>query len=218
MTLGGYGQEEGDNHGSVLADGVHGFPHLPHRFILKSCLLFRGWGRGHYLKLFLLLINNSYGVLALFFMLLESNIEIRLKVAPLNDKRLSINKTFLNVEVAPLADMSAHLFICLNNFIVRAKSISPKTESPLRCPIVIHSLIALHDAAKPHHHLVDYRGLNNIRYVDAISQLSHKGRLSHAFSSRNNDNKWEPLLIESCDHLVPLYALLSVSAVHQYVE
>ena len=85
MILGGYGQEEWDDHGSILTNGVHGFPHLLHGLILKSSLLFSGWWRGHYLQLFLLLISNSYGVLGLLSWLLEPNIEVRLQVAPLND-------------------------------------------------------------------------------------------------------------------------------------
>ena len=86
--------------------------------------------------------------------------------------------------------MSAHLDICLNDFLVRPKRVAAKTESPLRCPIVIHGLVTLHYTAESHHHLVDYRGLNDIRDVYAISQLSHQGRLSHAFGSRYNDDKW----------------------------
>jgi hypothetical protein len=86
--------------------------------------------------------------------------------------------------------MSTHLDICFNNFLVSPKRVAPKTERPLRCTIVIHGLVTLHDAAESHHHLVDYRGLNDIRDVDAISQLSHKGRLSHAFGSRYNYDKW----------------------------
>ena len=85
MILGGYRQEEGDDHGSILTDGVHGLPHLFHGLILKSSLLFSGWGRGHYLQLFRLLISDSNGVLGLFLWLLKPNIEVRLQVTPLND-------------------------------------------------------------------------------------------------------------------------------------
>ena len=85
MILRGDRKKKGDDHGSILTDGVHGFPHLFHRLILKSSLLFSGWRRSHYLQLLLLLISNSYGVLRLLTWLLEPNIEVRLQVTPLND-------------------------------------------------------------------------------------------------------------------------------------
>ena len=85
MILRGNSKEEGDDHGSVLADSVHCLPHLLHWLILKGSLIFSGRWRCHYLQLILLLlVSNSYGVFGLFLWLLEPNIEVRVQVTTLN--------------------------------------------------------------------------------------------------------------------------------------
>jgi len=100
-------QQERNDHGAVLIDGVHRLPHLAHRLVLKLGLLLRGRVWRYYLKEgFTLALGN----------LLDE--KVWLNVAALNDEGLTVDKALLDIEVAAFAHLATGAHIVIHDVLV----------------------------------------------------------------------------------------------------
>lgn len=88
--------------------------------------------------------------------------EIGLKMTSFNDQRLPVYEAFLNIEIAALPHMSAHLQVGFNNVFITSLLYLKPNAILRRVALIYDLLVTLHYCSESHHHLLNYARLNYV--------------------------------------------------------